>query len=70
MISLFGGKYMAAVPVEDSLSSSSFIVPRDGHALQIDLRAKQFKQRLFAEYILQRPWLHPNNLGVLHRQDS
>jgi len=47
VISLFGGKYTAAIPLEDSLSNPTFDVPEDGYAFQIDLRAREFKQSSF-----------------------
>lgn len=67
VISLFGGKYTAAIPLQDGLSNSTFTVPKDGCALQIDLRAREFKKSSFAEYILQKPWLRPDVQAVSSR---
>jgi hypothetical protein len=57
VISLFGGKYTAVIPLQDGPSPSSFVIPKEGRAIQLDLRTRQIKRTSFAEYILRQPWV-------------
>jgi hypothetical protein len=56
VITLFGGKYTAAIPLQDD-SSQSGVPIQEGRVFQIDLKTKQLKQSSYGEYLLQRPWI-------------
>jgi HNH endonuclease len=56
IITLFGGRYTAAIPLQDDSSQSSVPI-QEGRVFQIDLKAKQLKVSSYEKYILQRPWI-------------